>query len=79
MSSIEDDMAAIMLLKSRGYRETQPPLPAFHWQLPTPGHVPTDDENEALTYLFNEWDYGGVIGIDVDEQGRCIQKEREPQ
>ena len=60
--TFDDDFEAIRFLEGRGYTHTKPPLPAFHWLLPTPNHTPTYDENAALDYLFDEWDYGGVIG-----------------
>ena len=60
----DDDLVAIAFLESRGYTHTKPPLPAFFWQLPNPDHKPTEDEVAALDYLFFEWDYGGIYGVD---------------
>lgn len=60
--SFEDDDEAIEFLEGRGFVL----LPSFYWKLPNSNHAITDDEDEALNYLFHEWDYGGVIGVDVN-------------
>lgn len=33
----------------------------WHWTPPAPDHVVTDDEDTAITWLMQEWDFGGVI------------------
>lgn len=65
---------AVAYLEAQGYTLTHPPLPAFCWQLPREGHTPTRLEDKAINYLFNEWDYGGVLGIDV-KVPKCLNQQ----
>lgn len=44
-------------LKERGYKLTRQWL----WEKPTPAHTPTDEELEAMAFLIQEWDYGGLV------------------
>ena len=53
---------AMGFLYSRGYRLTH----GWEWEKPAPEHVVSDDEAEAIQFLFEEWDFGGI----VDEQGK---------
>lgn len=53
----EDDNEAIKFLQSRGYILTK----SWDWQKPKPDHNPTDAERAAAQYLFEEWDFGGII------------------
>jgi hypothetical protein len=61
-----DDMDAILFLEKQGYTLTR----KFCWVLPKDLHKPTEDEDRALSFLFNEWDYGGVIGTDIVTEKR---------
>ena len=54
------DSNAIKYLETRGYRLTRD----FFWERPVPHRPETEEEASAIGYLFAEWDYGGVIGID---------------
>lgn len=49
------DAQAIKELEEAGYKLTR----EFTWVKPT-SHKITDRENDALDYLFHEWDYGDV-------------------
>lgn len=40
-------------LRSKGYTL----LPNASWRLPHPQHPPSNDEIEAMQFLFEEWDY----------------------
>lgn len=44
-------------LKSKGYKLT----PSWLWILPNPNHNPTIEEIRAISFLVNEWDYGGWV------------------
>lgn len=44
-------------LQSRGYRLTKD----WFWIKPSHDHVMTDEEVEAIIFLIEEWDYGGVM------------------
>ena len=50
----ESDSDAISYLESRGYSIAK----GWTWKKPTPAHVPTSMEIDALGYLINEWDFG---------------------
>lgn len=52
----EDDGRAIDFLRSRGYKLTR----SYHW-IPPADHEPTADELGAMRYLFEEWDFGGIL------------------
>lgn len=52
---VGEDKAA-GFLNSRGYREVQ----NGYWLKPKFDHVVTDDEREALQFLIEEWDHGGI-------------------
>jgi hypothetical protein len=43
-------------LKSHGYKLRRD----WRWELPTSNHSITDDEFDALCFLVDEWDYGGI-------------------
>lgn len=52
------DAEAIEFLEGQGYilgRDA-------HWLSPRPGHKPTEREADALLYLIEEWDFGGLRG-----------------
>jgi hypothetical protein len=51
----EDDAEAMTFLRARGYRLT----PAYEW-IPPLGREPTEQEQSAASYLFEEWDFGGI-------------------
>ena len=51
----QDDYTACRFLEQRGFRL----LAGWSWVAPA-GHVMTDDEQDAVIYLIEEWDYGGV-------------------
>jgi hypothetical protein len=53
------DGTATRFLESRGYVLTR----QFTWVPPT-GHLPTDKEWDAVQFLIDEWDFGGVCAID---------------
>lgn len=50
------DLAAQVFLHERGYRLTE----GWGWSLPSPDHVPTASEIEAVNYLCWEWDFSGI-------------------
>ena len=50
------DDKAIRFLEAAGYVLTR----NWEWELPSPGHVPTAKELSAISYLFHEWDFGGI-------------------
>lgn len=33
----------------------------WHWTMPDPLHVPTEEELSAITFMIQEWDFGGII------------------
>lgn len=43
-------------LKSRGYVLTR----QWYWTLPKPDHYVTAEEADAMQFLMDEWDYGGI-------------------
>lgn len=47
---------AIAHLESRGYRL----LPSWDWLKPA-GLEPSEDDISAVTFMFQEWDYGGIV------------------
>lgn len=49
-------MRPISFLKSRGYQL----LSNYHWKPPTKMHQPTAEEYDAVSFMINEWDYGGI-------------------
>lgn len=50
------DVEAILFLKSHGYTMTR----AYTWVKPSFFYRPTIDEMDAICYLIEEWDYGGL-------------------
>ena len=50
------DGEATAYLKAQGYRLTK----GWHWVPPTPDHEPTYKEADAILYLVQEWDFGGL-------------------
>lgn len=50
------EMRPISFLKSRGYQL----LSNYHWKPPTKMHQPTAEEYDAVSFMINEWDYGGI-------------------
>ena len=51
------DRQAIDYLKQRGYTLQR----SWHWHAPDLTHIPTDKERDAILYLIEEWDFGGLI------------------
>jgi hypothetical protein len=51
----ENDAEAMTFLRARGYRLTR----AYDW-IPPANHEPTEQEQSAAGYLFEEWDFGGI-------------------
>ena len=60
---IVDDAPACRFLEAAGYRLRHD----WCWTAPTPTHVPTAREADAILYLIEEWDYGGI----ADGDGRA--------
>ena len=50
------DTQAIKHLEDAGYALTKD----WCWIKPTPEHKPTGREEDAVTYLIQEWDFGGI-------------------
>jgi len=50
-------MEAVKYLKSQGYTLT----PNWCWLKPTKGHKVTAKEDDMLSYLVMEWDFGDII------------------
>lgn len=57
--NFEDDQQAMEFLRLRGYRLTR----KWDWIAP-PNHTPTEAEKQAAKYLFEEWDFGGIVTDD---------------
>lgn len=51
------DDTAIEFLKSAGYKLTR----EWSWIPPTPPREPTKRELRAVQYLFEEWDFQGIV------------------
>lgn len=51
------DARATEFLKSRGYKLT----PEWEWIPPDPKGTPALDEQDAILYMVEEWDYGGIV------------------
>lgn len=50
------DCGAVMkFLEDAGYRLSD----GCVWTLPTGKHMPTDEENRAICFLIDEWDFDG--------------------
>lgn len=62
----KDDSNATAFLTDRGYKLTR----EWEWVLPTPDHVPTEDEIDAINYMVEEWDYGGLIKSEDEPRER---------
>lgn len=56
-SDADSDAVACRYLEAQGYRQTR----EWQWIKPKPDHVITEKEGRALQFLFEEWDYGGVV------------------
>ncbi len=56
----EDDQEAMTFLRARGYRLNR----AYDWTTPA-DHEPTELEKSAAQYLFEEWDFGGIIPYEI--------------
>jgi len=50
------DSEAIAVLEEAGYKQTR----QWTWIPPTWDHVPTEREDDAITYLVEEFDWGGL-------------------
>lgn len=51
------DQEAMAYLKAQGYSLTR----GWGWLPPSSDHVSTDREIDALRYLIEEWDFGGIV------------------
>lgn len=51
------DHEAISFLEGNGYKL----LCGWNWVKPTPEHDPSDREIDAILYLIQEWDFGGLV------------------
>lgn len=54
---------AVRFLVSQGYTLVHDPETGhvtYTWRKPTPEHVVLPEESDALCYLMEEWDWGGV-------------------
>lgn len=56
------DGKAVAYLEGRGFKLCHD----WMW-MPPENHVYTEQDRSALDYLFLEWEYGGVVGIDYTE------------
>jgi len=70
----EDDAEAMTFLRARGYRLTR----AYEW-IPPPGREPTEQEESAAGYLFEEWDFGGInktpeAAADLQDWKKMVRK-----
>ena len=52
-----DDATAISYLKERGFRL----LPEWQWLAPIGRTDATEEEADAILYLIEEWDFGGLV------------------
>lgn len=52
-----DDAGPMRWLEKQGYKMTG----GWEWIKPSPEHKPTEDEIEAIQFLIDEWDMGGII------------------
>lgn len=50
------DDKALDYLKERGFVLTR----QWEWRKPTPDHEMTDEDWGAISFLIDEWDYGGL-------------------
>lgn len=50
------DSEAIAYLESRGFKSTR----QWTWIPPTPGHTLSERDEDAIVYLIEEWDWGGL-------------------
>ena len=55
------DSEAIAFLEGQGYYLRAD----WMWVLPTPEHVVTEREEDAILYLIEEWDFGGTLTVDL--------------
>ena len=51
------DHQAMKYLEDQGYRLSR----SWHWYAPSKTHIPTEKEMDAILYLIEEWDFGGII------------------
>lgn len=50
-----DDIATKFLME-HGYTLQKD----WSWKLPTPDHMPSREEKDAVAYMIEEWDYDGI-------------------
>ena len=55
-----DDVKATRFLMRRGYERNR----AWQWKKPTRDHTITDEESDAIIFLIQEWDDGGLVTDD---------------
>ena len=51
------DQEAVEFLEEQGYVLRRD----WCWMRPTPDHLVTDREEDAILYLIQEWDYGELV------------------
>ncbi len=49
--------APMRLLERQGYTLTKD----WRWRRPSPAHVVTPEEADAIKFLSDEWDFGGLV------------------
>lgn len=56
---IGGELEACQHLKIIGF--TEPADNRWHWRRPSPDYVLTPRDISAITFLIDEWDYGGLV------------------
>lgn len=51
-----DDAGPERFLRSRGYTLTR----GWEWRKPVPAHTVSEEEWNCITFLADEWDFGGI-------------------
>ncbi len=51
------DSEAVKFLEGQGYVLRRD----WYWMRPNPDHLVTDVEEDAILYLIQEWDFGGLV------------------
>lgn len=66
------DSEAIEYLQGQGYKL----YGDWTWGRPTPDHVVTEKEDDAIFYLIEEWDFGGLRLGDCALTEAIVDQER---